>query len=81
MTLLMPKTIYSKWKLLKLLRLTVRSNVKPKCGNNSSESLHMFLCSNGSLFRLSYFIGSVQVNGPMQRYLLRACWTVPSHVR
>ena len=26
-----------------LLRLTVRSNVKPKCGNNSSESLHVFL--------------------------------------
>ena len=25
------------------------------------------------LFRLSYFIGSVQVNGPMQRYLLRTC--------
>ena len=26
-----------------LLRLTIRSNVKPKCGNNSSESLHVFL--------------------------------------
>ena len=26
-----------------LLRLTVRSNVKPKCGNNSSEGLHVFL--------------------------------------
>ena len=25
-----------------VLRLTIRSNVKPKCGNNSSESLHMF---------------------------------------
>ena len=31
-----------------VLRLTVRSNVKPKCGNNSSESLHVFL-----LFRVS----------------------------
>ena len=28
-----------------VLRLTVRSNVEPKCGNNSSESLHVFLCS------------------------------------
>ena len=27
-----------------VLRLTVRSNVQPKCGNNSSESLHVFLC-------------------------------------
>ena len=26
-----------------LLRLTVRSNVKPNCGNNLSESLHVFL--------------------------------------
>ena len=26
-----------------LLRLTVRSNVKPKCGNNSSEGSHVFL--------------------------------------
>ena len=27
---------------LLLLHLTVRSNVKPKCGNNSPESLHVF---------------------------------------
>ena len=27
--------------VIRLLRLTVRSNVKPKCGNNSSESLHV----------------------------------------
>ena len=26
-----------------LLRLTVGSNVEPKCGNNSSESLHVSL--------------------------------------
>ena len=26
-----------------VLRLTVGSNVKPKCGNNLSESLHVFL--------------------------------------
>ena len=45
-----------------LLRLTVRSKVKPKCGNNLSESLHVFLCC--SEFRLSSFIGSVLVDGP-----------------
>ena len=33
-----------------MLCLTVRSNIKPKCGNNSSESLHVFLCPE---FRLS----------------------------
>ena len=42
-----------------LLRLTVRSNVKPKCGNNSSKNLHVFL-----LFWVSAKF----------RYSLRTCW-------
>ena len=29
--------------MLSMLRLIRRSNVEPKCGNNSSESLHVFL--------------------------------------
>ena len=33
--------------------------------------------SNGSLFHLSYVIGSVQVNGPMQ-LLIASLLTVPS---
>ena len=59
-----------------LLRLTVRLNVQPKCGNNSSKSLHMFLLfwvspkfcyrlrtrprSKDILLHLSYVIGSMQ---------------------
>ena len=30
-----------------MLRLIRRSNVEPKCGYNSSESLHVFLCPMG----------------------------------
>ena len=60
-----------------VLRLTVRSNVKPKCGNNSSKSLHVFLCPMGPCSRLSYLIASVQVNGPMQLLIASLLTVLP----
>ena len=44
-----------------LLHLIRRSNVEPKCGNNSSESSHVPVVR---AFRLSYVIDSVLVDGP-----------------
>ena len=37
-----------------MLRSTVRSNVKPKCGNKSFLTLHVFLGSYGSLFSAKF---------------------------
>ena len=51
----------------KVLRLTVRSNVKPKCGNNSSESLHVFLYPIGYSLVLFWVLAKF-------RYSLRTRW-------